>query len=433
MRSIVFATPVADNDQDFNKKRRLLVIVNPFSGTKAAKKLFTNDVKPILDVAHLSYQVIETTHAGHATEIAKTFKLGEFTEIAACGGDGILNEVLNGLLQRDDWSIAIKTPLMPVPCGTSNAVATAIGGKTPELAAFIIARGFYYPYDAFSAFQKNTRTFGVLSVNWAAIADADHGTEHLRFLGGFRNTVGALKSMLTMKYYDGYLKYLEVPDGVKPQDMKALKKSAFSPILPANSGKQKQQQLQQQQQQLKAPECPALEKFFQKEIQSLGIQNLVSPQQQVVNSPIQQQQQQQANDAQVSLVRKSSGAKLEENLSIKELKEGMFAFVASNVSHLAYDFQLAPNAHISNGYLDLILLRKSKKVSVFQLIAAFADVGEGKHLENHPNLFDELHARAFYLEPISNGSFVSVDGECQKYEAILVETHPGLGNIFCLQ
>ena len=94
LRSIVFCTPIADKDvKDFNKKRKLLVVINPFSGTKAARRDFNLQVKPILDGAHLTYNVIETTHAGHATEIAKTFKLSETTEIATLGGDGILNEV----------------------------------------------------------------------------------------------------------------------------------------------------------------------------------------------------------------------------------------------------------------------------------------------------------------------------------------------------
>lgn len=56
--------------------------------------------------------------------------------------------------------------------------------KTVELAAFVIARGYYQPFDLFSAFQGDKRYFGALSINWAAVADADHGTENIRWMGG---------------------------------------------------------------------------------------------------------------------------------------------------------------------------------------------------------------------------------------------------------
>lgn len=100
--------------EDFNKKRNLLVIVNPFSGQKKAPSLIETYAKPILDVAHLKYKIIQTEGPEHATKIAQTLNLNEYTEIACCGGDGILNEVINGLIKRDDWQQAIKIPLCPV-------------------------------------------------------------------------------------------------------------------------------------------------------------------------------------------------------------------------------------------------------------------------------------------------------------------------------
>ena len=52
-------------------KRPLLVFINPASGTKLAKKMFTTIVKPNLEVHNLQFEVVETEYAGQAEEIAR--------------------------------------------------------------------------------------------------------------------------------------------------------------------------------------------------------------------------------------------------------------------------------------------------------------------------------------------------------------------------
>ena len=45
-------------------KKPLLVLINPYSGTKLASKLFRTVVKPELDQRRLLYEVLETEYAG---------------------------------------------------------------------------------------------------------------------------------------------------------------------------------------------------------------------------------------------------------------------------------------------------------------------------------------------------------------------------------
>lgn len=43
------------------------------------------------------------------------------------GGDGILYEVINGLLERPDWEMALeRIKLGVIPCGSGNGLAKAI-------------------------------------------------------------------------------------------------------------------------------------------------------------------------------------------------------------------------------------------------------------------------------------------------------------------
>lgn len=53
----------------------------------------------------------------HAKELALTENLSQFDGIVCVSGDGVLVEVLNGLMDRPDWERAIKMPIGIVPAG----------------------------------------------------------------------------------------------------------------------------------------------------------------------------------------------------------------------------------------------------------------------------------------------------------------------------
>jgi len=79
-----------------------LFIVNPVAGngialkmTKTIHALF-NELK--LKYQEISYEIVYTKEEGHATEIARKYAADEAYRIYAVGGDGTLNEVLNGMV-----------------------------------------------------------------------------------------------------------------------------------------------------------------------------------------------------------------------------------------------------------------------------------------------------------------------------------------------
>jgi sphingosine kinase len=89
----------------------MTVLVNPFGGTKTAKKIWKN-IQDVFEVADIDVNMIETKHAGHAEEYALNTDLAEFKDgIVTISGDGLLCEVINGLLKRKDWEQAIKVPV----------------------------------------------------------------------------------------------------------------------------------------------------------------------------------------------------------------------------------------------------------------------------------------------------------------------------------
>ncbi|MFC7447518.1 diacylglycerol/lipid kinase family protein [Rhodococcus daqingensis] len=109
---------------------RALLIVNPnaTSTTPAARDLLAHAVSSRVQV-----RVAHTTHRGHAGELARRAAVEGIGLIVVHGGDGTVNEVINGLLgapHPDSMSeVAIgPIPLIAVvPGGSANVFARSLG------------------------------------------------------------------------------------------------------------------------------------------------------------------------------------------------------------------------------------------------------------------------------------------------------------------
>ena len=113
--------------------RRILVIFNPAAGQNRRSRF--DAVIAALRVLGCIVTVIETKAPGHAEEIARTVTVDDFDVIAAAGGDGTINEIVNGLPGK-----AIALGLIPL--GTANVLADEIGlARTPDIIARTLASG----------------------------------------------------------------------------------------------------------------------------------------------------------------------------------------------------------------------------------------------------------------------------------------------------
>jgi len=92
----------------------MVLICNTRSG-RSGKAL--PEITAELDRRGLEYEVRETTHAGHATEIAREVVTGGGRFVVAVGGDGTVHEVVNGLLS-DDKPIEPEVVMGVVAAGT---------------------------------------------------------------------------------------------------------------------------------------------------------------------------------------------------------------------------------------------------------------------------------------------------------------------------
>lgn len=84
------------------RKRKILVLVNPFSGRRKAAANWVI-AKELLDKAYIDMTIIETQRAGHAYDIVHLeLKQDDYDGIVTVSGDGLIHEVVNGLYRRGD-------------------------------------------------------------------------------------------------------------------------------------------------------------------------------------------------------------------------------------------------------------------------------------------------------------------------------------------
>ena len=101
---------------------RALVVVNPAATTTTAN--MRNVLVGAL-ASELKVDVAETGHRGHARELGAQAAADGIDVVVALGGDGTVNEVVNGLL--DDGPGPTVPTLAVVPGGSTNVFSRALG------------------------------------------------------------------------------------------------------------------------------------------------------------------------------------------------------------------------------------------------------------------------------------------------------------------
>ena len=113
--------------------RRLLIILNPAAGWRRRQRLVP--VLTRLREYGCAVDLRETQASGDAERFAAEADPTAFDVVVAAGGDGTVNETINGLARSG-------LPLGLIPLGTANVLATEIGLRTdPASLARCVALG----------------------------------------------------------------------------------------------------------------------------------------------------------------------------------------------------------------------------------------------------------------------------------------------------
>lgn len=109
--------------------RHVTVILNPIAGKRKAKKLYARWVEPLLHLSGTKVSLVETESANQASELMKM--MSNCDAVAIVGGDGTVQESIDGLVSREDYLKACqKFPLAFIPVGQNNLLAKLIHRDT---------------------------------------------------------------------------------------------------------------------------------------------------------------------------------------------------------------------------------------------------------------------------------------------------------------
>ncbi|XP_030317822.1 sphingosine kinase 1 isoform X2 [Calypte anna] len=334
-------------------------------------------------IRELSVPVVpaQDERAHHAHEKVRDEDLSQWDTLVVMSGDGLLYEVVNGLMERPDWEETMKKPLCILPGGSGNALAASINHyagndhvakkKLLMNCAFILCKGLHTQMDLVSlSTASGKRLFSFLGFGWGFISDVDIDSEKYRRLGNARFTLGTLQCLAKLRVYQGRLSYLPVgpeqgtstpssrdPPGTLPNGQAGpvpLGTEVSGGALPADS--------------LLVPLCQPVPGHW-----------TVVPE--------------------------------EEFVSVYAIYQ----------SHLGTNLLMAPAAGLHDGCIHLFYLRAG--ISRLALLKIFLAMARGTHLDlNCPHL-RYVPVRAFRLEPRTAAGIMTVDGEALACEPVQGQIH----------
>jgi YegS/Rv2252/BmrU family lipid kinase len=177
------------------KIKKLCLILNPKAGSQdheAVLKLIHTELDR-LQIKHLTYR---SEYKGAISNFIQNENLEGFEGICVIGGDGTINEAVNGLMKSGkSRSIALGI----IPRGSGNAFAEDLGELTPLGALKTILKGYITPIDLFKIDHKGEVSFAINIIGWGMAAEVNILAEKLRWLGGIRYSIASLLGVLRMK------------------------------------------------------------------------------------------------------------------------------------------------------------------------------------------------------------------------------------------
>lgn len=204
------------------RPRKLVVVVNPFGGHREAKSIYESAVKPMFQRAQIQIEYYETTSAEHAFQIAEQLSIEGVHGIVGVGGDGLINQLLNGFMKRKDYAKILRIPFGLVPAGSQNALAISVNGNiSSEEHAFLILKGKTKGLDIIQAHNEDdgSITYGLICVAVGLIGDILHESENHRWMGPTRYQFSAVKHFFKgpqFKHYKAKIEYLLPPSLLLP-------------------------------------------------------------------------------------------------------------------------------------------------------------------------------------------------------------------------
>lgn len=215
--------------QNFGSRpRKLYVVVNPVSGdTRGAAERTWRRARAMFELAHIHTDVLVTQRRFHAREHIQTLDLAEYDGVIVVGGDGMFNEVLNGLMLQTQQQAGVnlrRTRFVPVtpyirvgliPTGFANSIARSVlKSKCPLVATAQIMLGCSTPVDITSiSHNGQLLLFSAGPLSYGFWSDTAGHTQEFSWLGSRRFDAATIKTLLMRKSFEAEISFVPAEGG----------------------------------------------------------------------------------------------------------------------------------------------------------------------------------------------------------------------------
>lgn len=200
------------------RPRSLLVVINPYGGARAARKVWDRVSRAVFQQAGVRCKVVETQRQMHAHDIMVALSASDLVGldgVVAVGGDGLFHELTNGIMalreKADDRSLHAATLRVGhIPAGSTDAVCFSFHGTRDDTtAALHIALGDRSALDMMRIDSEDgEHRYSVTMAAYGYLGDLLKESESLRWLGPLRYELVGAKALWRGKAYTAEIKYL---------------------------------------------------------------------------------------------------------------------------------------------------------------------------------------------------------------------------------
>lgn len=176
---------------------KVKIILNPYANRWGAQKQ-AEAIRSAAQNANLDFDLTITEKRLQGSQLAKEATHGDYQAIIAAGGDGTINEVVNGLINASD-----DTPTLPLgilPIGTGNDLNDMVGlPRNIDEIMTIIANGKTRQIDAGRVNDRYFHNNCALAMEPMVTLENEKMT---RLSGNIRYIAALLKSLLKLQAWD---------------------------------------------------------------------------------------------------------------------------------------------------------------------------------------------------------------------------------------
>ena len=176
----------------------ILCTVNPVSGLKKSLKSY-HDIEHKIKEAGFSPELLVTEYSGHAMDFLSKAKPNQFNRVFIFGGDGTVNEVINGLYRAD---LLNDTPIGVIPTGSGNSVMHDIDCLDYVDAVDRALQNNIQLMDVNKVVFDDEVRLSVSIIGWGMFSYANLLAEQLRFLGTIRYDVASIIKLMQRSFYN---------------------------------------------------------------------------------------------------------------------------------------------------------------------------------------------------------------------------------------